>query len=151
MRPLFFAAVLVAWSYAIAPAGGEPAMPKREYFEFGERPEKAIRVSIIELIANPQKYHKKRVCVVGLVILGREGPGRMHPDTGGLLDDANRIDLGLPDDLSKQADGVPVNSGIVCGPFYADIGKGGEVVGRIISIEYLKVEIVHEKGNSEQG
>ena len=104
--------------------------------EFGERPAKAIRVSLVELIGNPEKYHRKRVCVVGLFIVSRDGPGYLFFDSPFLFDDANRIQLSVPEELREQHEGISGRGGTRCVLFQAVIRKDGEVASRMISVEF---------------
>ena len=134
---LAFAAMLVA---AVAPLQVRAQMPG--YMAKGTKPVTAETVSILQLIANPERYDGQRVQVIGFLRLEFEGSGiYLHREDYERGIPQNGLAVQLPSAITKeQTDAVNMHYVICLGTFVAaPRGHFGLWSGTIKDIERLQV------------
>ena len=134
---LAFAAMVVA---AVASLQVCAQMPG--YMAKGTKPVTAETVSILQLIANPERYDGQRVQVIGFLRLEFEGNGiYLHREDYERGIAQNGLAVQLPSAMTKeQTDAVNMNYVICLGTFVASPrGHFGLWSGTIKDIERLQV------------
>jgi hypothetical protein len=97
-KVLGFAAVTMLWAVSMLAQKGEYNTPSK-----AKAGEFAQSVSIIQLIANPDRYDGKRVRIIGYLHFGQEEEVIfLHKEDSDQLIDANAIWINLPNDLSTK-------------------------------------------------